>query len=138
MDLDIKLGDNAKYNATRLGTVAFRRGSDDLLEVKDVLYILGPMKNLLSISQMEDKGMTITFDGARLLIYLRGASSNSRRVIGVRRNKLYRFLYQPAQALLHSMSDVCELWHRKMVHLHHGTLNVLRDVMTSLQDFKVK
>ena len=50
MDLDIELGDNAKYRATRLGTVAFWKGSIDLLEVKDVLYVPRLMKNLLSVS----------------------------------------------------------------------------------------
>lgn len=63
MDLDIEVGDNAKYKAVGLSTVAFRKGSYDLLEVKDMLYVSRLMKDLLSISQMEDKGLTITFDG---------------------------------------------------------------------------
>lgn len=74
MDLDIDLGDNAKYSEVGLGTIAFWIGSNDLLEAKDVLYVLALMKNLLPVSQMEDKGLTVTFDSGRVLIYLIGSS----------------------------------------------------------------
>ena len=93
MRLDIELGDNTNYNAAGLGTIAFRKGLDDLLEVKDVLYVPGLKKNLLSISQIEDKGMVVTFVGGRVLIYPRGASSDCTKVIGVRQENLYRFQY---------------------------------------------
>ena len=95
MDLDIELDDNAKYSAEGLGTIAFRRGLDHMLEMKDVLYIAGLKKNLLSISQMEDEGMTVTFVGGRVLIYPRGAIFDSAKVIGVRHDKLYMLQYQP-------------------------------------------
>ena len=36
------------------------------------------------------------------------------------------------------MSDLCELWHERTVHLHHGAMNVLREVVTSLPDFRVE
>ena len=84
MRMDIELCDNAKYNAAGLGTIAFRRGSDDLLEVKDVLYVPRLKKNMLSTSQMEDKGMVVTFVGGRVLMYSRGASSHFAKVIRVR------------------------------------------------------
>ena len=87
-DLDIELGDSAKYSAAGLGTIAFRRGSDDLLEVKEVLYVPGLKKNLLSISQMEDKGLLITFIRGQVLVYPRDPSSDYAKVIGVRQNKL--------------------------------------------------
>ena len=91
MDLDTELGDNVKYSAVGLGIIAFRRGSDDLLEVKDVVYVPGLTKNLLSVSQMEDKGLIVTFDSGWVLIYSRGASSDFGKVIRVRKDKLYKF-----------------------------------------------
>ena len=63
MDLDIELGDNAKYRVVGVGIVAFRKGFDDLLEVTDVLHVSRLMKNLLLVSHMEVKGLTMTFDG---------------------------------------------------------------------------
>ena len=56
-------------------------------------YILGLKKNLMSVSQMEDKGLAITFIRGQVLIYPRDASSDCAKVIGVRHNKLYRFEY---------------------------------------------
>lgn len=61
LDLDIELGDNAKYKVMGLGTVSFWKEFEDLLEVKDVLYVPGLTKNLLLVSTMEDKGYVATF-----------------------------------------------------------------------------
>jgi transposase InsO family protein len=41
------------------------------------------------------------------------------------------------RALIHSTSnnnDLCELWHRRMAHLHHGPLRVLREMVTGVPD----
>jgi hypothetical protein len=42
------------------------------------------------------------------------------------------------RALIHSTSsssDLCEIWHRWMAHLHHGALRVLREMVTGVPDF---
>jgi hypothetical protein len=38
-------------------------------------------------------------------------------------------IFYLARSLIHSNSnsDLCEIWHRRMAHLHHGDLRVLRD-----------
>jgi hypothetical protein len=46
--------------------------------------------------------------------------------IGVRNGNLYRILGQPAQAFLHTSGILCNLWHRRMGHLHHIALPLLR------------
>jgi hypothetical protein len=58
-------------------------------------------------------------------------------VIGTRHEKLYKLLFQLARALIHTTnnSDLCELWHRRMAHLHHGALRVLREMVTGVPDF---
>jgi hypothetical protein len=56
-------------------------------------------------------------------------------VIGVRDRKLFRLLFQPLHALAvssDSSKQLCELWHRRMAHLHHGALGGLREVMTGV------
>ena len=56
--------------------------------------------------------------------------------IGVRCGKLYRLLFQPQHALAHSSgSELCELWHRRMAHLHHLALGLLRHMVTGLPEF---
>jgi transposase InsO family protein len=52
--------------------------------------------------------------------------------------RLYKFLFQPVRALIHSTNssnDLCEIWHRRMAHLHHGALRVLRELVTGVPDF---
>jgi hypothetical protein len=58
-------------------------------------------------------------------------------VIGTRHEKLYKLMFQPTRALIHTSNniDLCELWHMKMAHLHHGDLRVLREMVTGVPDF---
>jgi hypothetical protein len=44
----VELGDDATYPVTRMGSVSFCMPSGDVLELDDVLYVLGLTKNLLS------------------------------------------------------------------------------------------
>ena len=48
------IGDDATYPVTRMGSVSFCMPSGDVLDIDDVLYVLGLMKNLISVSTMID------------------------------------------------------------------------------------
>jgi transposase InsO family protein len=37
-----------------------------------------------------------------------------------------------------SACDLAELWHRRMAHLHHGALKVLKEIVTGLPDFSTE
>ena len=37
-----------------------------------------------------------------------------------------------------SESHLCELWHRRMAHLHHGALRVLREIVTGVPQFSTE
>ena len=77
-----------------------------------------------------------------MYIFPRGASFASTKVIGTRCGKLYRLDFQPITAALmssdSSTSHLCELWHRRMAHLHHGALRVLREMVTGLPQFETE
>jgi hypothetical protein len=49
-------------------------------------------------------------------------------------------MFQPARALIHSTnnSDLCELWHTRMAHLHHGVLKILREIVTGAPNFSTE
>jgi hypothetical protein len=55
--------------------------------------------------------------------------------IGVREENLYRLEGKHIQALVHDNDNRCELWHKRMGHLHYKTLSILKDIVTSLLDF---
>jgi hypothetical protein len=50
----------------------------------------------------------------QVLLFPKGSSITSAKVIGTRDEKLYKLMFQPASALYHTTNnnDLCELWHR--------------------------
>ena len=78
-------------------------------------------------------------------MYPIGGSINLGKVIGVRHGRLYRFAFQPLRALMSSVSDgttnsrdLCEPWHRRMAHLHHGALRILREIAIGVPEFSIE
>ena len=63
-------------------------------------------------------------------------------MIGTRCGKLYRLDFQPITATLmssdSSTSHLCELWHRRMAHLHHGALRVVGEIVTGIPQFSTE
>jgi hypothetical protein len=51
-----------------MGFVSFCMPSGDVLELNDVLYVLGLTKNLLSISAMIDLKCVVEFDDKQVII----------------------------------------------------------------------
>jgi hypothetical protein len=82
----------------------------------------------------------VTFRGTKVLIHPRGSSLASRQVIGLRDGKLFRLLFQPLHALVASSDNIrqlCELWHRRMAHLHIVVLGGLRDGVTEVPHISI-
>jgi hypothetical protein len=75
-----------------------------------------------------------------VLLFPKGSSITSAKVIGNSHETLYKLMFLPAKALFHStnISDLCELWHKRMTHLHHGALRVLREIVTGVPNFSTK
>jgi hypothetical protein len=56
-------------------------------------------------------------------------------VVGVREGTLYRLQGNLVQDWVHDSDNLCELWHRRMRHLHYMALLIMRGIITSLQEF---
>ena len=54
--LHVVLGDNARYNVKGVGTSTFQLDSNMHIQLREVLYVPGMKRNLISISALEDKG----------------------------------------------------------------------------------
>jgi hypothetical protein len=65
--MHVELGDNTKYAFMGARIASFQLKSGKPLNMSDVLYVLGPKKNLLSISSMEDKWYAMEFIDGRVL-----------------------------------------------------------------------
>jgi transposase InsO family protein len=44
----------------------------------------------------------------------------------------------PVRALVHDNDNLCELWHKRLGHLHYGALSILKDMVQGLSNFKVE
>jgi hypothetical protein len=140
-DVEVVLGDDREVKVTGCGTVSFRRESLPPMTLTEVLYVPGLKKNLVSVSTIEEKGYEVLFHDGQVLLFPRGSSITSAKVIGTRHERLYKFLFQLVRALIHSTSssnDLCEIWHRRMAHLHHGALRVLREMVMGVPDFSLE
>jgi hypothetical protein len=136
-DAKVVLGDDREVKVAGCGTVSFRRESLPPMTLTEVLYVPGLKKNLVSVSTIEEKGYEIFFRDEQVL-FPKGSSITSTKVIGTRHERLYKFLFHPVRALIHSTSsnsDLFEIWHRRMAHLHHGALRVLREMVTGVPNF---
>jgi hypothetical protein len=123
-----------------LWTVPFQRESLPPMLLREVLYVPGLKKNLVSVSTIEERGYEVLLHDGKVLFFPKGSSFTSAKVIGTRHEKLYKLMFQPARALIHTTNnnDLCELWHRRMTHLHHGVLRALREIVTGVPHFSTE
>jgi hypothetical protein len=65
-------------------------------------------------------------------VYIRpkGSTAKMDKVIGVRSEKVYILHLEPTKALVISSTNLSELWHKRMAHLHFGALTHLRQAFT--------
>jgi hypothetical protein len=140
-DAKVVLGDDREVKVAGCGTVSFQRESLLPMNLTEAIYVPGFKKNLVSVYTIEEKGYEVFLHDGKVLIFPRGSSITSAKVIGTRHERLYKILFQPMRALIHSTSsssDLCELWHRRMAHFHHGALRVLREIVTGVPDFSLE
>jgi hypothetical protein len=83
-NLHVKPVDDAKYAVNGEGIVMFQLDSRGSLDAQDVLYIPGLKKNFLSVSAMNEKGFTVTFQRGKVLIHLHKSILDNAVVVGVR------------------------------------------------------
>ena len=83
--------------------------------MKDVLYVLGLKKNILSISVLDAKGMRVSFANGQVLMWPKGKTIDDATMIGEEYGGLYKLKGQPEQALAHESIEPSELWHRRKI-----------------------
>ena len=62
----VKIGDDYKYPIKGSGITSYKLDSGKSIKIKDVLFVPGLKKNIVSISALDAKGMRVSFvDGQR-------------------------------------------------------------------------
>ena len=109
------------------------------MTLRDILFVPRLKKNLISVSMIKDRDIGVSFLDGQVHVFPKTGGPSSSYTIGVRCGKLYKLLSHPQHALTHSNhSEICELWHKGMPHLHHPSLRMLRDMVTGLPEFSTK
>ena len=90
--------------------------------MKDVLYVPGLKKNLLSISALDKKGYRFAFIDGEILMWAKGETLNEVIVIGREENGLYKLKGHPETVMTHAIENSCELWHRRLCHINYKAL----------------
>ena len=68
----VKLGDDYQYPIKGTGEASYNIDCGKSLKMKDVLFVLGLKKNLLSISALDAKGIRVSFIDGQVLMCPRG------------------------------------------------------------------
>ena len=93
----VKLGDDYQYPIKGSGESSYKIDSGKSIKMKDVLFVHGLKKNLLSISSLDAKGMRVEFVDGQVLMWPKEKSFNDVVVIGEQEGGLYKLKGQPEQ-----------------------------------------
>ena len=114
-------------------------GDKDSLIIKYVLLVEGLKHNLLSICQLCNKGLQVTFEPKSCLV----SNLDSRKIllVGKRMNNVYILNISYINSIVNclmSKSDESWLWHRHILHIHMHHLNnlVSKDLANGLPKLK--
>jgi hypothetical protein len=68
----VTLGDDYQYPIKGVGESNYKLDSGTPMKMKDVLYVLGLTKNLISISTLEKKGLKVSFIYGEVFMWPKG------------------------------------------------------------------
>eukprot|EP00253_Pinus_taeda_P029089 PITA_29089 len=97
LQMHIEMGDDGKYSVTGLGTITFRRVHGAPLTLKNVMYVLGLKKNLISITILGERGYDVIFSKGKA--FLRHIAMGQVKKIGFRVKNLYKLEVEECAAL---------------------------------------
>jgi hypothetical protein len=92
------------------------------MKMKDVLYVPGLTKNLLSTSALEKKGFKVSFIDGEVLMWAKGETIKEEIIIGKEEGVLYKIKGRSEAAMTHAIENPHELWHRILSHINYKAL----------------
>jgi transposase InsO family protein len=132
----VTLGHDYQYPIKGVGESNHKLNSRNSLKMKDVLYVPGLKKNLLSISALEKKGFKVAFIDGEVLMWAKGETLNEAIIIGNEENGLYKLKGHSEAAMTHAIENSCELWHRRLAHINNKALPYICKAITGLPELK--
>ena len=134
----VKLGDDYQYPIKGSEESSYKLDSRKSMKMKDVLFVPGLKKNLLSISALDAKGIRVAFIDGQVIMWPKGRIIDDAVVIGEQEGGLYRLKGQPEQALVHDSVEPNEIWHGSLTHVHYRALPLASKVVEGLPEIQAK
>jgi hypothetical protein len=120
-----------------VGESTYKLDSGTPMKMKDVLYVPGLTKKLLSISYLDKKGFRVAFIDGEVIMWPKGTIIEDAIVIGTEEGGLYKLKGHSDATLNHSTESPCELWHRILAHINYKSLPYVSKAIRGLPEFKV-
>jgi hypothetical protein len=133
----VTLGDDYQYPIKGVGESNYKLNSGTPMKMKDVIYVPGLTKNLLSILDLEKKGFRVSFIDGEVLMWAKGKTMKESIVIGKEEGGLYKIKRHLEVAMAHSIENLCELWHRRLAHIKYKALPYISKAVIGLPELKV-
>lgn len=118
----VNFGDNSKGKIIGIGTIG--KGN---ISIDDVLLVDGLKHNLLSISQLCDKGHKVVFKHD--ICEVVNNASNDVVFVGYRHSNIYKVdlncMTKDNLCLVSTNNDDCWLWHRRLGHTSMSIISKL-------------
>ncbi|KAK2442007.1 putative mitochondrial protein [Trifolium repens] len=136
----VKLGDDSRMEIKGKGNI--KLCINGLIQViTEVYYIPGLKNNLLSIGQLQEKGLSIHFEDNQCVVHHkeRGVVLMSTKMSSNRMFIIYAPVIMP-QCFKITQMDINELWHNRYAHLSFKGLNTLvkKDMVHGLPKLQEK
>jgi hypothetical protein len=120
-----------------MGEATYKLDSGTPMIMKDVLFVPGLKKNLVSISSLDKKGFRVAFIDGEVLMWYKGKTIEDAVVIGIEEGGLYKLNSHSDVSLTHSTKSPCELWHRILAHINYKALPYISKVVAGLPELKI-
>ena len=130
----VKLGGDYQYPIKGSGEANYKLDSEKSMKMKDVLFVPGLKKNILSISGLHAKGMRVASVDGKVPMWPNGKTIDDAVVIGEKEGGLYKLKGQPKQALVHDLVEPSKLWHRRLAHVNYRALPLARKVVEGIPE----
>ena len=111
--------------------------SSKSMKMKEVLYVPGLKKNLLSISSLDKKGFRVAFVDGEVLMWSNEKTIDDAVVIGIEEGGLYKLEGHTDSAFTACTIGLCELWHRRLAHVNYKALPIVSKVVTGLPEIQI-